>query len=101
MNTGIFRCELPFVYGLIKFSQKPERQQYTDTIRELERRAPNHYRERRRKYSRYPRTDLRMKAENLVPGKKNRAENRAENRRATSRRIIATQGRAVQLTNTT
>lgn len=68
MNTGIFRGELPFVYGLIKFSQKPERQQYTDTIRELERRAPNHYRERRRKYSRHPRTDLRMKAENLAPG---------------------------------
>jgi hypothetical protein len=47
MNTVIFRRALPFVYGLTNSSQKPERQKYTDTIREFERRAPNHYRERR------------------------------------------------------
>ncbi|KAA1174874.1 hypothetical protein FWJ25_05695 [Marinobacter salinexigens] len=40
-NTVIFRRALPFVYGLIQNSgQKPERQKYTDTIEEFERRAP-------------------------------------------------------------
>jgi len=59
MNTVIFRRALPFVYGLTNSSQKPERQKYTDTIREFERRAPNHYRGRREKCSRSTRTDLR------------------------------------------
>jgi len=40
-NTVIFRRALPFVYGLAYSSQKPERQKYTDTIREFERRCPN------------------------------------------------------------
>ncbi|MCM0611622.1 hypothetical protein KFJ24_03915 [Marinobacter sediminum] len=96
-NTVIFRRDLPFVYGLTDSSQKPERQKYTDTIREFERRIPNHYRERRKEV--LPGLqDRPMTAVNLLPGEE---ENRAENRRATSRRIIATQGRAVQLTNTT
>ncbi len=43
-NTVIFRRALLFVYGLTDSSQKPERQKYTDTIREFERRMPNHYR---------------------------------------------------------
>ncbi|MBU2875503.1 hypothetical protein [Marinobacter salexigens] len=45
----IFQRDLSFVYGLTNSSQKPERQKYTDTIQEFERRAPNHYRARRKK----------------------------------------------------
>ncbi|WP_296935656.1 hypothetical protein [uncultured Marinobacter sp.] len=96
MNTVIFRRALPFVYGLANSSQKPERQKYTDTIREIERRAPNHYRERREKCSRSTRADL-HKTEPCT-----REEEKPRGKpRATSRRIIATQGRAVQHTNTT
>ncbi|HTN33716.1 MAG TPA: hypothetical protein VL091_06900 [Marinobacter sp.] len=65
MNTGIFRCALPFVYGLIKFSQKPERWKYTDTIREFERRAPNHYRERRKEVR--PATQDRPENKGCIP----------------------------------
>ncbi|NWN91561.1 hypothetical protein HLV39_08660 [Marinobacter adhaerens] len=36
----IFQRDLSFVYGLTNSSQKPERQKYTDTIQEFERRAP-------------------------------------------------------------
>lgn len=96
MNTVIFRRDLPFVYGLTNSSQKPERQKYTDTIREFERRAPNHYRERREKCSRRTRTDLHKTASCTREKEKPRRKPRA-----TSRRIIATQGRAVQHTNTT
>jgi len=57
MNTVIFRCDLSFVYGLANSSQKPERQKYTDTIQEFERRTPNHYRARRKKCFRSARAD--------------------------------------------
>ncbi len=96
-NTVIFRRALPFVYGLTNSSQKPERQKYTDTIREFERRAPNHYRGTAEEVL-PERQDRPMTADDLP---REERKNRAENRRATSRRIIATQGRAVQLTNTT
>ncbi|MBU2955341.1 hypothetical protein [Marinobacter sp. F3R08] len=79
MNTVIFRRDLPFVYGLTNSSQKPERQKYTDTIREFERRAPNHYRDRREKYSRRTRTDLKKTAF-CTRDKENRAENRGRHR---------------------
>ena len=49
LNAVIFLRDLSFVYGLTNSSQKPERQKYTDTIQEFERRAPNHYRARRKK----------------------------------------------------
>ncbi|MDO6440696.1 MULTISPECIES: hypothetical protein [unclassified Marinobacter] len=49
LNAVIFRRDLSFVYGLTNSSQKPERQKYTDTIQEFERRTPNHYRARRKK----------------------------------------------------
>jgi hypothetical protein len=42
-NTVIFRRALSFVYGLAGSSQKPERQKYTDTIREFERRHPDNF----------------------------------------------------------
>ncbi|PCM45425.1 hypothetical protein CPA50_05325 [Marinobacter sp. ANT_B65] len=57
LNTVIFLRDLSFVYGLTNSSQKPERQKYTDTIQEFERRTPNHYRARRKKCFRNARED--------------------------------------------
>ena len=79
MNTVIFRRALPFVYGLTNSSQKPERQKYTDTIREFERRAPNHYRERREEDSRKCRPDPKKTV--ACPREKGKhAENRGRHR---------------------
>jgi hypothetical protein len=97
MITAIFRRDLPFVYGLVNMPEAGAAEEYTDTIQEFERRAPNHYRARRKKRFRCTREDP-LKKRRTDTGKTKTARKTAG---AISRRITATQGRAVQHTNTT